>query len=67
MKTNIAGIEFSSCIINASGPSDATLDELEIIANSDSAAIMLSLGVVMKNLDIIIFLLVRFSVWGFLI
>ena len=41
MKTNIAGIEFSSCIINASGPSDATLDELEIIANSDSAAIMM--------------------------
>lgn len=38
--TQIAGIPFPSYILNASGPSDATLEELEIIGRSGSAAIM---------------------------
>ena len=41
MKTKIAGIEFESYVINASGPNDTTFDELEAIAKSDSAAIMM--------------------------
>jgi len=40
-KTKIAGIELDSCILNASGPKDATMEELEAIANSASAAIMM--------------------------
>lgn len=38
-KTKIAGIEFNSYICNASGPSDSTLKELKIIADSKSSAI----------------------------
>lgn len=40
-KTKIAGIEFDSYICNASGPLDASLEELERIANSKSSAIMM--------------------------
>ncbi len=40
-QTKIAGIEFQSYICNASGPLDSTLEELEIIANSASSAIMM--------------------------
>lgn len=40
-KTKIAGIEFQSYVCNASGPMDSTLEELEIIANSASSAIMM--------------------------
>jgi len=38
-KTEVAGINFDSYILNASGPKDSTLEELEVIAESDSAAI----------------------------
>lgn len=40
-KTKIAGLKFESYICNASGPLDSTLEELEIIANSDSSAIVM--------------------------
>lgn len=40
-KTKIAGIGFGSYILNASGPSCSTLEELERIAKSNSAAIMM--------------------------
>jgi len=40
-KTKIAGIELGSYICNASGPLDSTLEELEIIANSKSSAIVM--------------------------
>lgn len=39
--TKIAGIEFESCVINASGPRDTTLTELQILGASQSAAIMM--------------------------
>ena len=39
-KTKIAGIEFNSFVLNASGVNDSTLEELEEIAKSDSAAVM---------------------------
>lgn len=40
-KTKISKIELTSYICNASGPLDSTLEELEIIAKSDSSAIMM--------------------------
>ena len=40
-KTKIAGLKFESYVCNASGPLDSTLEELEIIANSDSSAIVM--------------------------
>lgn len=40
-KTKIAGIELGHYVLNASGPNDSTLEELEIIANSDSSATMM--------------------------
>ncbi|HAT73443.1 MAG: Dihydroorotate dehydrogenase [Candidatus Moranbacteria bacterium GW2011_GWF2_36_839] len=40
-KTKISKIELASYICNASGPSDSILEELEIIAKSDSSAIMM--------------------------
>ncbi|HEA84476.1 MAG TPA: dihydroorotate oxidase [Candidatus Wildermuthbacteria bacterium] len=40
-KTNIAGITLNSCVLNASGPNDATFEELEIIAHSGSGAVMM--------------------------
>ena len=40
-KTKIAGVELDSYICNASGPLDATLKELENIADSKSSAIMM--------------------------
>lgn len=40
-KTKIAGVELNSYICNASGPLDSTFDELEIIAESKSSAIMM--------------------------
>lgn len=40
-KTKVAGREFNSYILNASGPTCSTLEELEIIAKSKSAAIMM--------------------------
>ncbi len=39
LSTKIAGVKFESCIFNASGPADVTLEELEIIANSKSSAV----------------------------
>lgn len=39
VSTKIAGVKFESCVFNASGPADVTLEELEIIANSKSSAI----------------------------
>ncbi len=41
MRTKIAGIEFNSCILNASGPLCSTLEELEEIAKSNSAAVVI--------------------------
>jgi len=40
-RTKAAGIEFNSCVFNASGPNDATLEELTTIAESMSSAIMM--------------------------
>lgn len=40
-KTKIAGIEFNSCILNASGPRSHTLEELQEIGKSKSGAIMM--------------------------
>jgi len=41
ISTKIAGINFDSCIINASGPNNSTLEELELIGKSESSAIMM--------------------------
>lgn len=41
LKTKIKNIALDSFVVNASGPNDATLEELEIIGKSDSAAIMM--------------------------
>jgi len=40
-KTKIAGIEFNSYILNASGPRSSSFNELKRVAQSDSAAIMM--------------------------
>ena len=40
-KTSIAGVPFASYACNASGPNDASLEELDIIGASASAAIMM--------------------------
>ncbi len=40
-KTNIAGINFDSYVMNASGINDSTLEELEVIASSSSSAIVM--------------------------
>ncbi|MBI4250563.1 dihydroorotate oxidase [Candidatus Uhrbacteria bacterium] len=40
-KTTIAGLEFPSYICNASGPNDATLDELHVLGSSGSSAIVM--------------------------
>ncbi len=40
-QTNIGGIKLNSYVCNASGPKDTTLSELEVIARSDSAAIIM--------------------------
>ena len=40
-ETKIAKVELNSYILNASGPNDSTLKELEIIANSVSSAIIM--------------------------
>lgn len=40
-KTKIAGMEFDSYVLNASGPKDSTFEELEAIAKSSSSAIMM--------------------------
>lgn len=39
ISAQIAGIKLETCVFNASGPNDVTLDELEIIAKSASSAI----------------------------
>lgn len=39
ISTNIAGVDFETCIFNTSGPADVTLKELETIAKSKSSAI----------------------------
>ena len=39
ISTQIAGVKLETCVFNASGPNDVTLDELEIIAKSESSAI----------------------------
>jgi len=38
-KTKVAGINFDSYVLNASGPKDSTLEELKVIAESGSSAI----------------------------
>jgi dihydroorotate dehydrogenase (fumarate) len=43
ISANISGIHFDSCIMNASGPLDATLEELTDIATSGAG------GIVMKS------------------
>ena len=40
-KTKIAEIKFNSYVLNASGPNDSTLEELETLGNSSSSAIMM--------------------------
>ncbi len=40
-QTQIAGVTLNSYIINASGPNDATLEELEILGQSGTGAIMM--------------------------
>lgn len=39
ISTKIAGVRLDTCIFNTSGPADVTLEELEIIAKSQSAVI----------------------------
>lgn len=39
ISTEIAGVNFETCIVNTSGPADVTLKELQIIARSKSSAI----------------------------
>ena len=39
ISTQIAGVKLETCVFNASGPNDVTLDELELIAKSASSAI----------------------------
>jgi dihydroorotate dehydrogenase (fumarate) len=41
MQTKLAGVSFDSYIFNASGPRCSTLDELQGVADSESAAIMM--------------------------
>ncbi|MFH1358455.1 MAG: dihydroorotate oxidase [archaeon] len=41
LNTTIAGIPLKHCIFNASGPMCTTLEELEIIGNSNASAIMM--------------------------
>ena len=45
-QTKIAGVNLNSYILNASGPNDATIEQLEIIGHSDSS------GIVMKSATI---------------
>lgn len=39
ISTKIAGVKLETCVFNTSGPADVTLEELEIIAKSNSSAI----------------------------
>lgn len=39
ISAELAGIKFETCVFNAAGPKDVTLDELEVIAKSSSSAI----------------------------
>lgn len=39
ISTKIAGVKLESCIFNTSGPTDVTLEELEVIGRSKSSAI----------------------------
>lgn len=41
IKTKIAGIHLDAFVVNASGPDDSTFKELEIIAKSESSAIVM--------------------------
>lgn len=41
ISTTLAGVKLDTCVFNASGPKDETLPELEVIAKSKSAAIMM--------------------------
>ncbi len=41
LSTTLAGIPLNSCILNASGPRDTTLEELQALQTSESAAIMM--------------------------
>ena len=40
-KTNVAGFGLDSYVLNASGPNDSTLEELKVIAESESSAVMM--------------------------
>ena len=39
ISTKIAGVKLETCVFNTSGPADVTLEELEVIARSNSSAI----------------------------
>ena len=39
ISTEIAGVKFETCVLNAAGPADVTLKELEVIGKSKSSAI----------------------------
>ncbi|MEK6924176.1 MAG: dihydroorotate oxidase [Candidatus Micrarchaeota archaeon] len=41
LNTSVAGVALGGYVCNASGPRDATLEELEVIANSGSSAIVM--------------------------
>src|SRR3989338_950 len=41
ISTEIAEVKLETCVFNASGPKDETLEELEVIARSKSSAIMM--------------------------
>ncbi|MBI2327502.1 dihydroorotate oxidase [Candidatus Curtissbacteria bacterium] len=39
LSTKIAGVKLETCVFNASGPADVTLEELEVIGKSKSSAV----------------------------
>jgi len=41
ISAEIAGVKLETCVLNAAGPKNATLEELEVIAKSASSAIMM--------------------------
>lgn len=41
LSTNISGVKLETCVFNASGPLDETLEQLEVIGKSASSAIMM--------------------------
>src|SRR3989338_11035663 len=39
ISTKIAGVKLKTCVFNTAGPADVTLDELKVIAQSQSSAV----------------------------